>query len=241
VSNVTVLGAVGQSLVPVGQSKDLAPGERIMSARFMGERGYVVTFRQVDPLFTFDLADPENPTVVGELKVEGFSSYLHPVDATHLIGIGTLNGAVQLALYDVSDLAAPKQTHRYALATYSTSQAQWDHHAFNYFASQRRLAVPFSTWEYDASGGWSWSRFTSDLRVFEVDVSKGFTERGRLSVSDLYQQAGSYSWSYWWQPRVRRSIMADDFVYAIGDSGLRVAHVDDLATPLATVSFDSSR
>ena len=241
VSQVTVLGVSGQSLVKVGQSPDLAPGERIMSARFMADRGYVVTFRQVDPLFTFDLSNPTAPKLLGELKVEGFSSYLHPIDATHLLGIGTLNGSVQLALYDVSDMAAPRQTHRYTLATYSYSQAQWDHHAFNYFASQKRLAVPFSTWEYDASGIWSWSRFVSDLRVFDVDPSTGFTERGRLSVSDLFQQAGGYGWSYYWQPQVRRSIMADDFVYAIGDSGLRVANVADLSTPLATVNFDQVR
>ena len=72
----------------VGQSEELAPGERIYSARFLGDKGYVVTFRQVDPLFTFDLSDPAHPRKVGELKVPGFSTYIHPLDENHLLTMG---------------------------------------------------------------------------------------------------------------------------------------------------------
>jgi uncharacterized secreted protein with C-terminal beta-propeller domain len=227
-SEVSVLAQAGSRLVEVGKSARLANGERITSARFLGEVGYVVTFRQTDPLFVFDLADPAHPKQLGELKVPGFSSYIHPLDATHLLTIGTYQSetggwatrAVQLAIFDVSDLTAPKQTHLQLLGDYSSSSAaQSEHRAFNYFPAKKLLAVPFQ--RRDSSNG-----LESDLRVFAVDAQQGFTSRGALTMSDL----GSSS-------IVERSVMADDFVYAISAAGIRVANVSALQTPLATAKF----
>ncbi|MCC6807696.1 MAG: beta-propeller domain-containing protein [Deltaproteobacteria bacterium] len=234
------------TLTDVGRSELLAKGERVMSSRFVGNKAFVVTFRQIDPLFTFDLTDPTNPKKIGELKIPGFSTYIHPLDENHLLTIGTYvpeNGpqtwntrAVQLQIFDVSDLANPTQTHSQIVGTaYSWSEAMYDHRAFNYFPAKKLLAIPFSDWNMNASD--YWSSFTSDLRVFSVDAETGFTAKGALSLGDLYQARQTNSWTYYWMPNVRRSVMADDFVYAISDAGVRVANIADLSTPIATAEF----
>jgi hypothetical protein len=250
VNEVVVLGEAAGALVEVGRSEELAPGERIMSARFVGDIGYVVTFRQTDPLYTLDLSDPTHPTKVGELKVPGFSSYIHPLDATHLLTIGTYIPEVQtdwrerhlqLALFDVSDLAHPRQTFTQEVgAAWGWSEAQWDHKAFNYFPAKGLLAIPFADWFTREDGSW---HFVSDLRVFEVDPQAGFTPKGTLDMADvLYRPSdceyGYGCWSWYWTPQIRRSVMADDYVYAVSSGGVRVAHVDALGQPLATATFD---
>jgi hypothetical protein len=121
--------------------------ERIYAVRFMGPAGYVVTFRQTDPLYTLDLSDPAHPRVVGALGLTGYSAYLHPVSATRLIGIGqqadTMGHVLgtQLSLFDVSDLATPARLDSYALAD-SMSQAQSDPHAFLYWPADQLVVVP---------------------------------------------------------------------------------------------------
>lgn len=258
-SRVSVLQQDGGVLETVGVVKDLAPGETLQASRFLGKIGFVVTFRQVDPLFTFDLSDPRNPTKKGELKIPGFSTYLHQLDATHLIGIGVYGenavdggfvprpGGVGLSIFDVSDLAQPKQSASILIGQSRSgySSAQWDHLAFNYFRARGVLAVPFSDWEstYTATDTRSyWSSFVSDLRVFSVDADAGFTARGQLSQADLVKQqtygAWNGNWTYYWTPYVNRSVMADDYVYAISDAAIRVANIADLSRPVATALFD---
>jgi hypothetical protein len=231
-------------LVEVGRSEDLAQGERIFSARFVGKKGYVVTFRQTDPLFTFDLSDPANPRKVGELKIPGFSTYIHPVGDTHLLTLGEHrdeNGnwqsrSLKLSLFDVSDLANPREAFTQLLgSTSSYSEALHEHKAFNYFPAKGLLAVPFTDWRYDAAD--YWSAFRSELRVFRVDTATGFTPVGAMSMKDAYQVFNYRNWTWYWQPTVRRSVMADDYVYAISDAGLRVSKVSALQTPLATSLF----
>jgi hypothetical protein len=252
VSHVNVLGENSGSLDVVGRSEDLAKGERITSARFIEDKGFVVTFRQVDPLFTFDLSDPTKPTKLAELKIPGFSTYLHPMDANHLLTIGTfvpepVNGvppdwrsrALQLTIFDVTDMKNPKQTHTQLVGTSSGySEAQHEHKAFNYFPAKKLLAIPFIDWNSSAVGSSYWTSFVSDLRVFSVDALTGFTPRGALSMSDLYQVESFSNWTYYWTPQVRRSVMADDFVYAISDSGIRSANVNNLSVPIATTRFN---
>src|SRR5258705_11820894 len=87
-SRVSVLDQVGSELRLVGSVEGIAPGEKIYSARFIGDRGYLVTFVRTDPLFTLDLSDPTAPKVAGELVIPGFSNYLQAIDATHLLGLG---------------------------------------------------------------------------------------------------------------------------------------------------------
>ncbi|HYH98922.1 beta-propeller domain-containing protein [Hyalangium sp.] len=231
-------------LVKLGQTEELAKGERIYSARFLGNKGYVVTFRQVDPLFTFDLSDPENPRKVGELKVPGFSSYIHPLDENHLITIGVhvpedqnwRERALKLSLFDVSDPAEPKEKFTRLVGTaYGWSEALYEHKAFNFFPAKGLLAIPFS--DYVPGSSDYWSSFRSELRVFRVDAATGFSPVGAVSMSDVYQSFNNRNWTWYWTPTVRRSVMADDYVYAITDAGVRVAHVSNLQVPLATTYF----
>lgn len=250
-NRVTVMAENSGYLDPIGTSPDVAEGERITSARFIGDTAYVVTFRNVDPLFTFDLRDPTHPKKVGELKIPGFSSYMHPLDATHLLTIGTYipedntqwqERRVQLSIFDVGDLANPKQTHTVTVGSaYSSSEAQWDHKAFNYFPAKKLLAIPFSDYSFNNNGGDYWSTFTSDLRVFSIDAQTGFSLKGSVSMKDMYQVFNSWNWTYYWTPQVRRSVMADDYVYAISDSGIRVSNVANLALPVQTALFDKVR
>lgn len=232
----------------VGATADFAETERVMSSRIVGDKGYVVTFRQVDPLFTFDLSDPAHPHKIGEVTIPGFSSYIHPLDANHLLTIGTYlsptgdwsGSRVQLAIFDVSDLAHPAQTFTQIVGTaYGYSEAQYDHRAFNYFAAKKLLAIPFYDYSYSYSSDTEyWSGFRSALKVYGVDAATGFTEKGSISFSDMFQSENYYGWTYYWEPWVRRSVMADDYVYAVSDVGVRVANVADLATPLKTAQFN---
>ncbi|MGV3620259.1 MAG: beta-propeller domain-containing protein, partial [Archangium sp.] len=233
----------------VGQSPDLAEGERVMSSRMIGDKGFVVTFRQVDPLFTFDLSNPTNPRLLGELKIPGFSTYIHPLDANHLLTIGTYvpedntnwqARALQLAIFDVTDMTNPRQTHTQLVGTaYGWSEAEHEHKAFNYFAAKKLLAIPFPDWNNNWSGsGDYWSSFTSELKVYSVDPLTGFQAKGAISLRDMYQVENYYGWTYYWTPNVRRSVMADEFVYAISDSGIRVANIANLAAPIQTARFN---
>ncbi len=251
-NRVSVFGELNNQLVIVGQTPELAKGESIQSSRFVEGKGFVVTFRQVDPLFTIDLNDPKNPRVLGELTIPGFSSYMQPIDDTHLLTIGEylpapVNGvtnwqarSIQLSIFDVTDMKAPRQSFTQKVGDASSySEAQYEHKAFNYFAAKKLLAIPFADWNSGGTSGNYWSTFISDLRVFGVDTTTGFTVKGALSMSDLFSQVYSgWGWSYYWMPNVRRSVMADDFVYAISDAGLRVANIADLSKALAEVKFD---
>ncbi|PTL83251.1 beta-propeller domain-containing protein [Vitiosangium sp. GDMCC 1.1324] len=235
----------GDRLTLLGQSEELAKGERIYSARFLGTKGYVVTFRQVDPLFTFDLSDPAHPRKVGELKVPGFSTYIHPVDDTHLLTVGVQvaeNGdwrsrALKLSLFDVTDPANPREAFTQLVGTaYGWSESLYEHKAFNYFPAKGLVAIPFSDWTQPYNGDY-WGGFVSDLRVFRVNPATGFSPVGAVSMKDVFQTVNYYTWSYTYSPNVRRSVMADDYVYAISDAGVRVAHVSNLSQPLATSRF----
>jgi len=138
-------------LSALGSLSGLAPDERVYAARFMGDRLYVVTFRQVDPLFVIDLAAPAAPVLLGQLKVPGYSDYLHPINGTHLIGIGkdaTDQGLVlglKLALFDASTPTAPAEAYSLVLGDRGTQSAALDDHkAFSYDAARRLLTLPVS-------------------------------------------------------------------------------------------------
>jgi hypothetical protein len=123
------------TLTIIGATDDIAPGESLRGVRFLGDHAYLVTFLQIDPLFVVDLADPRHPRVVGEVEIPGFSQYLHPLDADHLLTIGEDGlGAVALKLFDVGDPAAPRLVDGYELPPEFWSAAQWNHLAFTYDA-----------------------------------------------------------------------------------------------------------
>jgi hypothetical protein len=242
-NSVFVLSAQGGRLRPVGELNGLAPGERIYSARFEGDRGYLVTFRKVDPLFVVDLSVPTRPRVAGELKIPGFSTYIHPLDRDHLLTIGreaidtgggfSLFQELTLQIFDVSDPAAPRLMHKKVFGRRSSSsEALYDHKAFNFFASRGLLAIPFL--DYSAQPG---STLQSSLEVFRVTLQDGIELAGSIDHADLARVAVYRGYPWRWTPQVRRSVMMEDFVYSISSGGLKVNPVQDLFRALVTVPF----
>jgi uncharacterized secreted protein with C-terminal beta-propeller domain len=239
-NHMIVLKQVEGLLEETGSVRDLAPTERIYSARMMGDKGYMVTFRETDPLYTFDLSDPYDPKMLGELKIEGYSSYMHPMGENHLLAIGMdgdergVMSGVHLQVFDVSDMANPTRTHHHVISSEpwsSGSEALWNHHAFTYHAGHKVLAVPMTI--YSRNGE---DTFTG-LMVFQADAENGFTEIGRVSHGDLvrndwcerydreWECSPEGSWAWWSQ--MRRSIFmsgqpGEDFVYSLSTVGLKV-------------------
>jgi hypothetical protein len=240
-NGVHVLQAQGGRLEQVGVAAGLAPTEQLYSSRFLEKRGYLVTYRVVDPLFTIDLSDPRQPRPVGELKVPGFSTYLHPIDRDHLLAIGreteeTANGGVRmvglaLQIFDVSDFASPRLMHKQVFGTWaSSSDAEHDHKAFNYFASRGLLAIPFSDWSPNRGNG-----YRSSLELFRVSLAGGIVPAGSVDHADLNRPSEyqGYPWPY--SPRVQRSIMMEDFIYSISMGGVKVSPADDPARALVAL------
>ena len=149
-SAVSVLAESGDELETVGRVGGLGRGEDIYAVRFVGEVGFVITFEQTDPLYALDLSDPADPRMTGELKIPGYSAYLHPVGGELLLGIGqsgTDSGQVtgsQASLFDVGDLADPQRVDKLDLARgqWSSSAAEFDHHAFAYVPDRELALVP---------------------------------------------------------------------------------------------------
>ncbi len=224
-TNLFVLEASEGVLGTIGSVGGIAPGEMAMSARFVGDTAYVVTFEQVDPLFVIDIADPTQPMVVGELVIPGFSSYLHPIDATHLIGIGRsadLSG-VKLSLFDVSAPTRPTETDFVEIggggghSSYAWSAAEYDHHAFSYFAGHGVLAIPVSSWSWNEVSGTASG--SNALVVYEVDPAGGFTELARIEHGSA----------------VSRSLRLGGRLFSIGENELKVVNLDDPASVVATL------
>ena len=155
-SQVRVLSIAGNELVEVGSVGDIGRGEQVQSVRFVGDVGYVVTFRQIDPFYTIDLSDPANPAILGELKIPGFSSYLHPISDTMVLGVGSdadddgrVTGS-KVSLFDVSDLAAPREVAVWT-APDGWNDVGWDHRAFLWWAPENLAVIPVTVWN-DWSG-----------------------------------------------------------------------------------------
>ena len=180
----------------VGQLENIAPGERIYSARFVGESLYLVTYRQVDPLFVIDLSVASDPRIVGSLELPGFSSYLHPVNSTHLVGIGMLNGSVKLSLFDVSDPLQPREDANLTVPGWSYSQALWDHHAVLFDAETGTLIIPITTYNVTTYN------VTSAAFVFHL-ATDTLSLAGKLAVD-----SGEY---------IIRTHYIDDYLYTITD------------------------
>lgn len=229
VNRLFVLAPNGGELQTIGDVGELAPNERIYSTRFVGNRGYIVTFRQVDPLFVVDLAKPEKPVLLGELTIPGFSEYMHPLDDNHLLTIGraaTAEGrqqGLQLQIFDVTNGAAPSVAFKFTFEgdQYGSSAAEYDHKAFTYFADKKLLAFPYFAYGQDG--------MHSSLELFHVDLAAGISKLGSIDASKLLSpNANGYCGGYY-GPSVRRGVFIGDFVYAISYGGIIAKNVNDLA------------
>lgn len=241
----------------LGEVRGFGKDESIQSSRFIGNRGYVVTFRNVDPLFTFDLSDPSNPRLMGELTIPGFSRYLHPYDENHLITIGRgQNGnalnALQLQIFDVTDLTDPQLLHAYmpeAPSGWSWSAAEHDHKAFTFYKPRNLLAIPLQFTPTITNAVFN------GIVAYDVSLEDGFTELGRVDHSDLardyycnpnsgllpaHVDSCENGWYVRWAAPRRSVVMtsgADTYLYSISDVGVKASDVADLSTALASILF----
>lgn len=216
-SFVTVLEETDGELVELGKVGGLGKGERIYSVRFIDEVGYVVTFRQTDPLYTIDLSDPTDPTVVGELKILGYSAYLHPVGEGMLLGVGqdaTEEGrtlGTQISLFDVSDPANPVRVQNYTFDN-GYSSVEYDHRAFLHWPATGLTVVPVSAWSWDEETGKE-SGFVGAVAIKANE--DGIEEIGRITHGDNKE-----SEEYWWAPTIERSLVIGDSLYTYSYEGL---------------------
>jgi uncharacterized secreted protein with C-terminal beta-propeller domain len=235
-NNVYVLDS---DLKTVGQLENLAKGERLYSARFMGKRAYLVTFKQTDPLFTIDLSEPTNPKVLGELKIPGFSNYLHPYDENTLIGLGhdteenqwggTVTAGLKIALFDVADVGAPKVLDEYLIGGRgSDSEALNDHHAFLFSKEKNLLVIPATVRE--GGKGFDWGKFVfSGALVFDLSDKK-FNLKGKIDHSDGGKAGVSEDWYGYnfYDNTVRRSLYINDALYTFSSKYLKANNIADL-------------
>jgi len=242
------LYVLNSTLGVAGRLEGLAPGEDIYSARFMGGRCYLVTFKKIDPLFVIDLEDPENPQVLGKLKIPGYSDYLHPYDENTLIGIGkeTVEAeegnfawyqGVKVSLFDVSDVSDPKELAKYEIGDRGTdSPALYDHKAFLFSLSRNLLVIPVLEAEIDSSDYASQvpdnaygDYVYQGAYVFHLSPEDGIQLRGRVTHIDdpqAFLRSG-----YWFESdlSVERSLYIDDTLYTISGGMIKMNDLGDLS------------
>ena len=229
-NNLYVLAQENRELVVVGSLEDIAPGERVYSARFIGDRGFLVTSMRVSPLFTLDLSDPLSPKAVGEFTVPGYSEYIHPLGENHLLTIGkdavelgdwAVYQGVQISVFDVTDFAAPQLVDAEIVGDRGTeSEALYNPHAFNYFASQDMLAVPMVIAELSESESDDpWAKgdpVFAGLLLYRITTDEGVEPIARMASGpedDIYRYWGSWM----------RGIFIGDYIYAVTDAAVMAA------------------
>jgi len=252
-NNVYILD---EELNQISSIEDIAPGETIYSARFMGDRAYLVTFKNIDPFFTLDLSDPYNPQILGELKIPGYSDYLHPYDENHIIGIGkdavepviefewTKNFAwyqgVKIAIFDVTDFENPQVLDQVIIGDRGTdSPALHNHKAFLFDKEKELLVIPVSLYEidnttknsYNEDPGSTYGTFTfQGAYVYNLNLD-GFTYKGRITHLDKTDfEKEDYYYRYWGSTgSISRSLYINDILYTISDKMIKMNDLVDLA------------
>ncbi|WNR45457.1 beta-propeller domain-containing protein [Paenibacillus roseipurpureus] len=236
-----------------GKIENIAPGERIYSTRFMGDRAYMVTFKNTDPLFVMDLKDPAAPKLLGALKIPGYSNYLHPYDETHIIGFGkdtvevdnTGNGApnfayyqgMKMALFDVSDVNHPVEQFKELIGDRGTdSELLHNHRALLFSKENNLLAFPITVMKLDPNqvskdpkmGAGAYGSFAfQGAYVYHLDLEKGFQLRGGIThiTPDELKKAGQYY--YAGDKQVQRVLYIGDTLYTVSNSMIKA---NDLST-----------
>mgnify|MGYP002819939462 FL=1 len=248
-SHVFVLGlnADETEYQVIGKVGDIAPDESIWSARFIGDKAYIVTFRNIDPLWTIDLSEPTNPRIIGELKIPGVSTYIHPVGDTHLLTIGIAGddegldwGVTQISFFDVSDFSNPILESELKLNpapngengwSYSHSEATYEHKAFQYWESDGLLAIPMST------SRWFENSITEDGKeyyyygyeyVSKLMLINATPEQPLEIYNENIDHSSYYGSRYSWDsPDIKRSIFmgGGDYIYAISEKAITAHNV----------------
>jgi inhibitor of cysteine peptidase len=259
-NNVYVLDS---SLKRSGSIENIAPGEQIHSARFMGKRGFLVTFKKIDPFFTMDLSDPNNPKIIGKLKIPGYSDYLHPYDENHIIGIGKntaeasndLSGVsnfawyqgIKMAMFDITDFANPKEMFKIDIGDRGTdSPILTDHKALLFSKEKDLLVIPIMEAKLTEAQknnskktGSEYGQYVyQGAYVFKLNLDDGFSLQGRIThFPDDYsfQKSGYYYGNNDYS--VKRSLYIGENLYTISDGKIQINKLSDLEK-VKEVSFD---
>ena len=231
-------------LTIAGKLERFKMDESIYSVRFLGNKCYVVTFKQIDPFFVIDLSNPVAPKVAGELKIPGYSSYLHPYDENHIIGVGMENSTLKLSLFDVTNVNAPKETAKYIVQSqWSDSPISYDPHAFLFDAQRQLLVIPVSVNNYNigvtpAIGAAEKSGIASSIApsywqgvyVFNLNTANGFTLRGNITQIDnsVQTKSGMYDWMGS-NFAINRALYIGNTLYTVSNGAVQLNSLDNLA------------
>lgn len=239
-----------ENLNMTGKLEDLAPGESIYSVRFMGDRGYIVTFKKIDPLFAIDLSDPENPKVLGKLKIPGYSDYLHPYDENHLIGIGkeavdaetgqllsrdfAWYQGMKLALFDVSDVTNPIEMYKTTIGDRGTdSEALHNHKAFLFSKDKNLLVIPVLLAEIknkETASPQSYGDYVfQGAYVYKLTLEGGFELKGRVTHYDTNESFEKSGYYFYGNSNVQRSLYIDNILYTISSRKIMLNSLNDLS------------
>ncbi len=255
-NNVYILD---ENLQRVSEIENIAPGEQIYSARFLGDRAYIVTFKNIDPFFTIDLSDENNPQILGYLKIPGFSTYLHPFDENHIIGIGKDAVAsnnpsfawyqgLKLALFDVSDFENPQELDKVIIGDRGTdSSALYDHKAFLFDKEKELLVIPVSLYEisedikdqYDEEPANTYGEFTyQGAYIYNLNID-GFEYIGRIThMSEEEKENSDYWWNWYYSSSyITRTLYIGNVLYTISDKMVKMNSLDDLSE-INSVDFE---
>lgn len=238
-SNTNNLYVLNEKLEIVGKVEGLAPGERIYSVRFMGNRAYMVTFVQTDPLFVIDLSDPTNPTVLGELKIPGYSKYLHPYDETHLIGFGentkvvnygygdqVVTDGMKIALFDVTDPNNPTEMYSVNIGEEGTYSELLNNHKALLFSKEKNIiAFPISI------TGEDYEVTFQGAIVYGLSLENGFEEKGR--ITNIENDINKY------YPRnsIQRIIYINDTLYTLSRNLIKATDMNTME-PKGSIKLD---
>ncbi|MFA5213770.1 MAG: beta-propeller domain-containing protein [Methanoregula sp.] len=240
-NNVFVLDG---AMKTIGSLTHIAEQEQIYSTRFVGDRLYMVTFKRVDPFFVIDLSSPENPKILGKLKIPGYSDYLHPYDSTHIIGVGKETGTTEwggvstkglkLAFFDVSDVEHPKQIDKVEIGDAGTdSAALSDHRAFLFDKTKNLLVLPARVVKLvDTTGGsrGDQQRIWYGAYVFGITPETGFVVRGTVE----HGTSSGYTW-YSSPYEVKRSLYIGDTLYTLSHKQILANSLSQINTTIATI------
>lgn len=236
------LYVLDQALKVAGRIEDIAPGERIYSVRFMGDRAYMVTFKKVDPLFVIDLKDPKAPKILGALKIPGYSDYLHPYDENHIIGFGkdtvekgsmAYYQGMKLAVFDVSDVAHPKEKFKEIIGGRDTeSELLHNHKALLFDREKNLLAFPVTVMETEKVPGRDeipYGAFTfQGAYVYNIDLIDGFKLKGKIThlTPEEYSKAGQ-GW-YESSRNINRVLYIGDTLYTLSGGMIKANDLNSL-------------
>ncbi|KPU45455.1 beta propeller domain protein [Oxobacter pfennigii] len=253
-NNIYVLDS---SMKPVGKIEDIAPGERIYSARFMGDRGYLVTFEKVDPLFVVDFKDPENPEILGALKIPGYSDYLHPYDENHIIGFGkdtivlpqknekgnTISETafylgMKIAIFDITDVTNPKEKFSTMIGDRGTdSELLYNHKALLFSKEKNLLAFPVSVYELEKGQDAVNKKYNhpeygtfkfQGAYVYNIDLEKGFTLKGKITHMDDTAYKKAAMYYKDGMDYVQRILYINDTLYTLSQQKIKASDMNTL-------------